>query len=462
MAAPRRLGLAPATRTPAGDEPVRHRPVRRHAPGPWPWCERRWPPAEAADHLSQRGRGRLLPDAGLYLETPAGPIECYLEWDRATETQERLAEKLLAYRRAEAELFEEAEQPRCMLFVVHGPRRLGTLRRAYQEFEHERERRGSRGSIYSLDGRWPLIATSASRLRVEGLLAAVWERLDRETARPLALSELPARGDRQPVRLDRVLGRRWRKDHPDFWRRLSPLGAHGPREEEAQLTPQPADPEAEAFIARLQRLREARLEEARQDAAAFRRAGTAGSDIDLRSSGINGSMDDREDDVEEEARRPASPTAQLRNGAANPNPLRNFNEQIWRVGVSAGSGGKSGRSWPRPPRAPGAGARRTCRGSPRHAALGGRMSARDITPSDGAQLLEAFRREAQPGRLMLTSGGQSPIAGRPGSAPRVRRGSDPPCRRGVGQPTRFSVKFPPPPVPSIIPPYVPFVYEVEV
>jgi hypothetical protein len=39
----------------------------------------------------------LLPDAGLYLETPAGPIECYLEWDRATETQERLAEKLLGY-----------------------------------------------------------------------------------------------------------------------------------------------------------------------------------------------------------------------------------------------------------------------------------------------------------------------------------------------------------------------------
>jgi hypothetical protein len=22
-----------------------------------------------------------MPDAGFYLETPAGPIECYLEWD---------------------------------------------------------------------------------------------------------------------------------------------------------------------------------------------------------------------------------------------------------------------------------------------------------------------------------------------------------------------------------------------
>jgi hypothetical protein len=120
----------------------------------------------------------------------------------------------------------------------------------------------------------------------------VWERLDREAARPLALSELPVRGDRQPVRLDRVLGRRWRKDHPDFWQRLSPLGAPGPSEEETQLTPQPADSEAEVFIARLQRLREARLEEARG-------ADAARSDVDLRSSGINGSMD-REDDVEEE------------------------------------------------------------------------------------------------------------------------------------------------------------------
>jgi hypothetical protein len=257
-----------------------------------------WPPAEAADHLNQRRQGRVLPDAGFYLETPAGPVECYLEWDRATETRERLAEKLLAYRLAEAELFEEGEWPRCVLFVVPGPRRLETLRRAYQDFERERERRSSRGSIYSLDGRWPLIATSASRLRAEGLLAAVWERLDQEAARPLALSELPVRSDRQPVSLDRALGRRWRKDHLDFWRRLSPLAAHVPREEEAQITPQPADPEAEAFIERLQRLREARLEEARRDAAAFRGAG--GSDIDLRSSGINGSMDDRENDVEEE------------------------------------------------------------------------------------------------------------------------------------------------------------------
>ncbi len=187
-----------------------------------------WPPAEAADHLSQRGRRRLLPDAGFYLETPAGPIECYVEWDRATETQERLAEKLLAYRLAEAELFEEGKPARCILFVVPGPRRLATLRRAYGEFERERACRGDRRSVYSLDGRWPLLATTANRLRAEGFLAAVWERLDAKTAGPLTLTDLPVRGDMKPTGLGGTLGRRWRKDHPEFWRRLSPLGAGRP------------------------------------------------------------------------------------------------------------------------------------------------------------------------------------------------------------------------------------------
>jgi hypothetical protein len=258
-----------------------------------------WPPAEAADHLNQRRRGRVLPDAGFYLETPAGPIECYLEWDRATETQERLAEKLLAYRLAEAELFEEGKPARCILFVVPGSRRLETLRRAYGDFERERARRGSRGSIHSLHGGWPLIATSASRLRAEGHWAAVWERLDERSGPAVALTDLPVRDDMNPADLSTALGRRWRKDHPDFWGRLSPLGAgrQSTVEEAEQATPLPADPEAEAFVAQLRQLREAELAEARRDAAAV---GSANSTPDLRPSAINGSMDDREDDVEEE------------------------------------------------------------------------------------------------------------------------------------------------------------------
>lgn len=258
-----------------------------------------WPPAEAADHLNQRRKGRVLPDAGFHLETPAGPIECYLEWDRATETQQRLAEKLLAYRLAEAELFEEGKLPRCILFVVPGRRRLTTLRGAYGDLERERALRASGTSVYSLDGSWPLLATSADRLRAEGHLAALWERLDAKTAGPLALTDLPARDDLKPARLSMTLGRRWRKDHPDFWRRLSPLGAgrlgviHG----EAEIPPAAADPEAEAFIARLRQLRDAHPREARRDAAALN---AAARETDLRSSGINGSMDDREDEAEEE------------------------------------------------------------------------------------------------------------------------------------------------------------------
>jgi hypothetical protein len=259
-----------------------------------------WPPAEAAGHLNQRRRGRVLPDAGLYLETPAGPIECYLEWDRATETQQRLAEKLLAYRLAEAELFDEGKPLRCILFVVPGARRLATLRRAYADFECERDLRASRRSIYSLEGRWPLIATSASRLHAEGHLATVWERLDERSGLPVALTDLPVRDDMKPADLSATLGRRWRKDDPDFWRRLSPLGAgrQDAAEEDGPVPPRPTDPEAEAFVERLRRLREADLEEARRDAAAF---GADNPERDLRSSAINGSMDDREDDVEEES-----------------------------------------------------------------------------------------------------------------------------------------------------------------
>jgi hypothetical protein len=103
----------------------------------------------------------------------------------------------------------------------------------------------------------------------------------------------------KPIAMSGTLGRRWRKDHPDFWRRLSPLGTGRPRgaEEDEQITAEPVDPEAEAFSGRLRRLREADHEEARRDAAAFR---SANPDQDLRSSGINGSMDDREDDVKKE------------------------------------------------------------------------------------------------------------------------------------------------------------------
>ena len=115
----------------------------------------------------------------------------------------------------------------------------------------------------------------------------------------MALTDLPVRGDMNPVDPSATLGRRWRKEHPDFWRRLSPLGAGraGVSHDEGEITPPAADPEAEAFVARLRQLRDAHLEEARRDAATLN---AGAQETDLRLPTINGSMDDREDDVEEE------------------------------------------------------------------------------------------------------------------------------------------------------------------
>jgi hypothetical protein len=206
-----------------------------------------WPTAEAADRLSTE-HGRLFPDAGFQLETQTGPIECYLEWDRATETQTRLAEKLLAYRRCEARLYDDGKEPCCVVFVVPGARRLETLRRAYREFEQQWTQRQSRAYVPYPDGRWPLIASTAVELQTEGPLAAVWERLDQQPARRMALTELPVRRDMKSATLTSALGRRWRKDHPDFWTRLSPLGTRTPygATSPADTTASPADPEADA------------------------------------------------------------------------------------------------------------------------------------------------------------------------------------------------------------------------
>jgi hypothetical protein len=101
------------------------------------------------------------------------------------------------------------------------------------------------------------------------------------------------------VGLSGALGRRWRKDHPDFWRRLSPLGAGraAVSHDEAEIPAPAADPEAEEFVARLRQLRDAHLQDARRDAATLN---AGAQETDLRLPAINGSMDDREHEAEEE------------------------------------------------------------------------------------------------------------------------------------------------------------------
>ncbi len=194
-------------------------------------------PRAAAERLEQRVR----PDARLLVQTAAlAAIECLVEWDRATEPAERLAEKLARYRIAERKLRYHDPEPRSVLFVVPGEGRLKTLRRLRSP--------GSDDSVVG-QGRWPVFATTVQALRRDGPLARIWQPINRPGEPPRALRELPARSDLPAADPQLALGRRWRHDQPDFWERLSPLGV---------------------------------------------------TDRDLRSSAIDGSMDDRENDVEEE------------------------------------------------------------------------------------------------------------------------------------------------------------------
>jgi hypothetical protein len=195
-------------------------------------------PRTAAERLEQRVR----PDARLLLQTAAGAaIECLVEWDRATEPGERLAEKLARYRIAERKVRYHDREPRSVLFVVPGEGRLETLRRLPV--------RGGDNSAASL-GRWPIFATTVPALRRDGPLARVWQPITRPGEPPRALTELPARSELREGDRRLALGRRWRHDQSDFWERLSPLGV---------------------------------------------------TDPDLRPSAVDGSMDDREhNDVEEE------------------------------------------------------------------------------------------------------------------------------------------------------------------
>jgi hypothetical protein len=93
----------------------------------------------------------------------------------------------------------------------------------------------------------------------------VWWSIDPDSREgAFTLSELPVSDGWEPIRLEQTLGRRWRKDAPGFWDRLSPLGA--------DPTPVPSAP--------------------------FPRPVSRGGPVDLQPGGINGSMHDRDADDE--------------------------------------------------------------------------------------------------------------------------------------------------------------------
>lgn len=222
---------------------------------------------QAAARLGDRMRGNVRPDAELLLLTPAGPVDLLLEWDRGTETQERLEEKLRRYRLAEHKLRYQDPAPRSVLFVVPGARRLQALRE-------------TGAAALAGEAGWPILATTTVELCRGGPLAPVWQRLDLDQP-ARSLTALPVRADAGDLDPGLALGRCWRHERPDFWERLSPLGR--------PLTPEAVQARPSGDRRRLED------EEIRQDVAAAHAGGRIGSTKgNLRLSGVDGSMDDPE------------------------------------------------------------------------------------------------------------------------------------------------------------------------
>jgi hypothetical protein len=159
----------------------------------------------------------LVPDAGFRFLTPAGAIDCLLEWDRGTEPGSVLERKLRLYRKA-AGRTEDCS----ILFVVPSTRRARTVHAA-------KERAVAATPSWSCE--WPLLVATVPELEEFGHLGRVWQRLGESTA-PIALAALPARQIEPAPDPADALGRRWRKDRADFWHCLSPLGVPAPDEEE--------------------------------------------------------------------------------------------------------------------------------------------------------------------------------------------------------------------------------------
>jgi hypothetical protein len=248
-----------------------------------------WGSRTAASRLCESEQhGRPIPDSGFYLETAAGPIECYLEWDRGTETLARLTHKLRLYWHAEVHSSERGYIN--VLFVVPTERRLRALVDAVAA-DKER-RREARDNWFTPS--WPLLAALTTELTAQGSLARVWRPLA-DPAQRLQLSELQARTELAPIELVRCLGRRWRKEQPGFWQTLSPLGIPATRSV-AAAAPKAEKPNAPVIEgpSPVEQMRERMLAEARRDAQ--QATGGARSEADWTSSGIDGLMLDPDEE----------------------------------------------------------------------------------------------------------------------------------------------------------------------
>jgi len=181
----------------------------------------RWHGPRAVDKALPGGlTEKPIPDAGFQLSTPSGRVECLLEWDRGTESGSVLREKLYRYRRASDDA--RGGTVANVLFVVPSEARVETLHRALVDADRPSEWDLARTHWED----WSLLVTATVELDQAGPLGRIWRSVDQSRRAPLALADLAPRADGEdPVPLDGCLGRRWRKDNPEFWARLSPLTA---------------------------------------------------------------------------------------------------------------------------------------------------------------------------------------------------------------------------------------------
>jgi len=224
-----------------------------------------------------------IPDCGFFLETVAGPIEFYLEWDRGTETLTRLTNKLTRYWQAESHSGERRVVN--LLFGVPTEQRVRALVDAVAA---DRERRRHKQHNWFTPS-WPLSVATTSELAAHGPLAPIWRSL-RDPAQRARLHELTARSELLPIEPARCLGRAWRKEQPDFWQTLSPLGVPTGRSSPPVNASEPEQPQVPVpeTPSPLERIREQLVAEAHRDAE----KATAGAPAaaDWTSSEIDGLM----------------------------------------------------------------------------------------------------------------------------------------------------------------------------
>ena len=220
-----------------------------------------------------------IPDCGFFLETAAGPIECYVEWVRGTETLDRLSRKLSRYGHSEA--ISNRERVVNVLFVVPTERRLQALVDAVAA--DAKRRRENQNNWFT--PRWPLSGALTRELAAQGPLARVWRSLRHPNQRA-RLSELPERTELLPIERDRCLGRHWRKDRPNFWATLSPLGV--PARSSALAQSEAPDRSAIEAPSAVERMRDQLSAESGCDAQEATIGAPQASD--WTSSGIDGLM----------------------------------------------------------------------------------------------------------------------------------------------------------------------------